>query len=81
MSDQQATEQELEVCKKIQKYAHDNYENAGWDYVAECVSQSEMIDFVRRNNGSYEATLKHLESIYSVVNEMRQDAIRAGGEF
>lgn len=68
------SEQEKEILEGLHKHAEENYENNGWDYLAECWDTYEKVLEIRRKGfKDIESAIKYYEWICGALNDRRKD--------
>ncbi len=57
----------------IRKYASENYETGGWDYVIECYSDDDLLDIMEEENCTSQAEgIKAIGRQVGIMNDVRR---------
>lgn len=59
-------------AEAILDYAHDHYEEDGWDYIYECFSVDDIVDIISWSN-SYDEALFIVSTHASIYDERRAE--------
>ena len=63
---------ELNLIEEIQKYAYENYDVDGWDYLIECYDVVDIAQDIKDNNlQTLSDCVKFYQPIFSYQNELR----------
>jgi hypothetical protein len=71
-----------EMVEAVKTYALSHYEKDGWDFCVECWSDTEILEMIGngRCTSNMEA-IKEVRKTCRALNEQRQEARSAGGEY
>ena len=68
---------EQEWIKKLRKHANENYEKGGWDYLVECYSDEDIVEYFCEGKTTYSEVLAEAKETMNDKDEYRQDIINS----
>ena len=71
-----------QMVEAVKAHALANYETGGWDFCVECWSDEEILEMIGNGRATtVEAAIKEVGLTCAALDEQRQEARSAGGEY